>query len=132
MDATTNLTKIATREISKGFTATLLEIDATQTVKGQANEIFNGLISEDRWLAEGNDGDHRVVWFKLEDRKGGLKGVGVQRHGHAVMLSPGFFNERGKFLTYGLTGTDILRLDEEEPEKVIARVIRRARKLEIV
>lgn len=131
--ATATTASTATRQIKEGFTAAIHEIDATETIKDQANEIFNEIAVELEWLSASTDEGRRVVWFKLQDGKDGmLKGVGVQNHGHAVMLSPGFFNEQGELLTYGFTGSEFVSIHAVEPEKFIAQVIRRARKLEIV
>jgi len=131
MTSNTTATPTATRQIKAGFTAAIHEIDATETIKDQANEIFNEIVNELDWVSASTDEDIRVVWFKLADGKDGtLKGIGIQNHGHAVMLSPGFFTEQGELLTYGFTGSEFISIHASEPEKMIAKVIRRARKLE--
>lgn len=130
--ATATIAPTATRQIKEGFTAAIHEIDATETIKTQSAEIYNELINEFHWLSEATDEDIRVVWFKLTDGKdGALKGIGVQGHGQAVAVSPGFFNEAGELLTYGYEGTNFVSIHAVEPEKFIAQVIRRARKLEV-
>jgi len=132
MTTATTTAPTATRQIKEGFTAAIHEIDATETIKNQAGEIYNELVRELHWISEATNEDIRVVWFKLADGKdGALKGIGVQGHGQAVAVSPGFFTEQGEFLTYGLEGTEFISIYAEEPEKFIAQVIRRARKLEV-
>jgi len=133
MTTATATAPTATRQIKEGFTAAIHEIDATETIKVQAAEIYNDLINEFHWISEATDEDIRVVWFKLADSKdGALKGIGIQGHGQAVAVSPGFFNEAGELLTYGFEGTDFVSIHAVEPEKAIAKVIRRARKLATV
>lgn len=125
MDATSTLTPPA-KLIRDNIFAKIVALEAG-TVRAQASVAWDEIMSELSWISTAESGEGRVLWFQLADGKG----VGIMGFGHAVAVSPGYFNTDGELRAYGFEGTEFVSLNIDEPEKLIARVIRRARKLEI-
>lgn len=70
--------------------------------------------------------ESHVLWLHTE----GDRGIGVQRFGVSVLVTPGYFD--GELLySYGTTGSEAFQLSRDDAQKIVARVIRRANKLEI-
>ena len=125
MDTTTTLPAAAT-SVRSAYTAAILDLNPG-TVKAQASIVWDEIARKLEWLSAGEAGEIRVLWIRLADGRG----VGIQEWGQAVAVSPGFFDPQGELLTYGFSGAEFINGSVEDPEKLVARVIRRARKLEI-
>lgn len=70
--------------------------------------------------------ESNVLWLRTD----GDKGIGIQRLGASVMVTPGYFD--GELLySYGMSGSETLQLAQENAQALVARVIRRANKIEI-
>lgn len=90
-------------------------------IKAQATEALREAWIHEDFLAEPSS----VLWLKLADGKG----IGIEKLGAAVLVSPGYFE--GEFLlTQGLEGSEAFQLSREDAPQLMARVIRRAMKLE--
>jgi len=122
MDTTTTLPT----PIHSGYTAKILDLNP-DTVKAQSSIVWDEIAQKTEWLSTAEAGEIRVLWIRLADGRG----IGIQEWGQAVAVSPGFFSPSDELLTYGFVGAEFVNIHSEEPEKLVARVIRRARKLEI-
>lgn len=99
------------------------QIVQATTVALQSAEILSFLEEHREWLAADED---RTLRLKLPNGKG----IGLQGFGAAVQVSPGFFDSEGQLLSYQLRGAEFIRPGDPEAQKAIARVLRRAAKLE--
>jgi len=126
MDTATETFPAAAASPRSGYTAAILDLNP-DTVKAQASFAWNEIAEKIQWLSAGKADEIRVLWLRLADGRG----IGIQEWGQSVAVSPGFFSPQGELLTYGFAGAEFINGSAEDPEQLVARVIRRARKLEI-